>query len=113
MAAAAKQASSLVADERLLEILHHPDIAAARMLAVEEYPFSIWRPDRIVDADARVGELEDLFRRAALHGRNPEHAVVQDVHDARAVGREGDVRSALLLGELDRLAPRCRHQHRR
>ena len=52
--------------DQLFEILHHPDIAAARSEAVKQDPVTVRRPDWVIDPRVGVVELEDLFRGAAV-----------------------------------------------
>jgi hypothetical protein len=47
---------------QLFEVLDHPDVAALRAEAIEEDPFTVWRPYWIVDADVFVGELKNALR---------------------------------------------------
>src|ERR1700683_2505749 len=81
---------------KLLHAAHSPDVASLWPEAIKQDPLPIRRRDGIVNSDVGVGKLADHFRISAAHWRNPQHPVARDVHNARMVWRERDMRTALI-----------------
>src|SRR5262245_17350312 len=95
----------------LLEILHHPDVAAVRAETSEEHRIADGGPDWIVNPHVRIIKLENLFRLTSIERRDPERFVSKYIHDARVIGRERHVRATGNLRQNLRLTSIQPHLH--